>query len=389
VNGNLNVTSTATNAINLGSGTSNTNNVVNVKGNFNKSGSGTIGLSGTYSATAIYNFNGTGTKTFSYSGAAMTGGGITVASGRTLQLLSNLTSASSANANPINISGALDCQGFAVTASNATNTFSLSATGTLKTSSVTGVAGAVTGFTATPSFASGATFEFSGTGQNTGFTTFTGITTLNQYSITWTGSTSLTLDKTVALNTLNFTNSGLIYLGNFDITISSSGSITGGSFSATKMIVADQTGTLKKAYATPSAVTFVYPIGESTGTVEYSPVSLTMTSASSGTIGFKVTDATHPNNAPSAHSISRYWTVNNTFAASYSWTGSFTYVSADINGTETNMKLNVFDNTNFGWTQFASNSSAASNVLTVGAAVTSSLLTNGDVTARLDVPLYF
>jgi hypothetical protein len=52
VNGNLNVTSTSANAINFGSGTANANNIINLKGNLLKSGTGTFGCTGTFNSSS-------------------------------------------------------------------------------------------------------------------------------------------------------------------------------------------------------------------------------------------------------------------------------------------------------------------------------------------------
>lgn len=398
VNGNLNVTSTVANAINFGSGTSNANNIFNLRGNFSKSGTGTIGLSGSYNPTAVFNFNGVTTQTYTHTGAAQTGGGYTVASGSTLQLLNNLTSANSSNSNPINIAGTLDCQGFAVVAANATNTFALNATGTLRTSSSSGVAGAVTGFTAVPSFVSGGSFEFYGTAVNTGFSTFTGINTSNLYTITWTGNTSLTLDKSVNLNSFNFTNSGLVFLGNFDIALPSAASgLTGTGFGVTKMFVTNGTGSLSRAVLnTGVGLPFTWPIGENTGTLEYSPVSVNSIASAgiNGTIAFRVVDGVQSNNFPSISYITRYWPTTVTgFNTGYTLSNlTFTYVAGDIVvGPEASLRGNSYSTTTADWTQYPS-SSCASNVLTITSGVGgANMPTNGtyDIMARIDVPVYY
>lgn len=398
VNNNLSITSTATPALNFGSGTANANNTLNLKGNLTKSGTGTIGLTGTYNATALLNFNGTTPQTWNHSGAAMSGGAITVASGSTLQLASNLVSASSGNANPINIAGILDCQGFAVQASNATNTFALNATGTIRTSSASGLAGAVTGFTAAPTFAAGGTFEFTGTGVNTGFAGFTGVAIANQYTLTWAGTTSLTLDKSVNLSVFNFTNSGLVFLGNFDIFLpSSAGALTGSGFGVTKMFVTNGTGSLSRAVlSSGTGLPFTWPIGESTGTTEYSPVTVNSIASAgiNGTIAFRVVDGVQPNNSPASSYISRYWPATVTgFNVGYTLSNlTFTYDPSDIVvGPEASLKGNSYSTTLADWTQYAS-SSCASNVLTITSGVSgSNMPTNGtyDITARIDVPVYY
>ncbi|MCC6251402.1 MAG: hypothetical protein IT238_02940, partial [Bacteroidia bacterium] len=399
VNGNFSMTSTATNAVNFGSGTNNANNTIAIKGNFSKSGTGTIGLSGTYNATAIFRFNGTGTQTYSYAGAAQTGGGYTLEAGSTLQLLSNLTSASSSNANPINIAGTLDCQSYAVVGSNASNTFALNATGTLIINSASGIAGVVTSYTATPTFASGASFEFTGTNVNTGASGFTDIVFAKAYTITWKGSTSLTLDKSWNLNAFNFTNNGLVYMGNYDINIpSAAGGLTGSGFGVSKMFVTNGTGVLNRAVLNSGVgLPFTWPIGENTGTTEYSPVTVNGIAGAgiNGTVGFRVVDGVHPSMSPAVSYVSRYWPITVTgFIAGYSLSNlTFTYTAGDIVvGPETSLKGNVYSPASGGyWTQLAS-SSAGSNVLTITSGVAGSFMpTPGtyDITGRIDVPVYY
>ena len=97
----------------------------------------------------------------------------------------------------------------------------MGAASTIITSSASGLAGALqVSAPASCTFAAGAKFQFSGTAVNTGFASFTGITAFAFYNIAWTGTTSLTLDKSVRVTTLDFTNAGLIYLGNFDLSMS-------------------------------------------------------------------------------------------------------------------------------------------------------------------------
>jgi hypothetical protein len=398
INGNLLVTSTTANAINLGAGTANAGNTVNVKGDFTKSGTGTLGLSGTYNATAIYNFNGATTQTWSHSGTPMTGGGITVANGSTLQLLTNLVAASSANANPINIAGELDAQGFTVSAGNTSNTFALNGTGTIRTSNTSGIGGTISGFTPAPSFASGGTFIFTGTSVNTGFSGFSGITLANAYTITWLGTTSLTLDKSMNLNAFNFTNSGLVLLGNFDISIpSSAGALTGSGFGVSKMFVTNGTGSLSRAVLSSGVgLPFTWPIGENTGATEYSPVSVTSIASAgiNGTVAFRVVDGTQPNNSPAISYITRYWPTTVTgFNVAYTLSGlTFTYDPGEVVvGPEASLKGNSYSSTISDWTQYPS-SSCAAGVLTITSGISgSNMPTNGtyDISARIDVPVYY
>jgi hypothetical protein len=397
VNGNFTMTSTTTNAVNFGSGAgSNTGNLISIKGNFLKSGTGTIGISGGFATTAGFNFNGTGTQTWSHSGTAMTGGTITIAAGATLQLLSNMASASSANTNAITVTGTLDCGTFSVIASNATNTFVLSGTGTLKTASATGVAGAVSGFTAAPTFTTGATFEFNGTNPSTGFTSFTGITTTNVYTLNWSGTGSLTLDKSVQLNALNLVSSGLFYMGNFDVTMTSTATIGGSPFSSSKMIVTNGTGYLVRSHtAAGVGIPFTWPIGDTTGVAEFSPVTVNNISvALAGSLAYRVVDGVHPNMSPAASYASRYWPSRYT-GSTYNYTNAtFTYAASDIvTGPEISFVANVWDPVNSAWLDFTATSSATGNVLTVTSGPTSTVMPAGvtqyDFAPRIPVPVYY
>lgn len=399
VNGNFTLSSTTANAVNFGSGAgSNTNNLINIKGNFSKSGTGTIGMTGGFATSAGFNFNGTGTQTWSHAGTAMTGGVITIASGSTVQLLTNMINASSASANAITVAGTLDCSTFTASASNATNTFSLAATGKLITASSSGVAGAVTGYTPAPSFASGATFEFDGSNPSTGFASYTGITASNAYTLNWTGTGSLTLDKTVQLNALNLTSNGFFYLGNFDVTLTSSATIGGSPFSASKMIVTNGSGYLIRNHSNiGGGIPFTWPIGDTTGVADYAPVTISNLSVSlAGTIAFRVVDGVHPNMSPATSYVSRYWPSRYTGGTTYNYTNaSFTYTSGDIVvGPEASLKSNVWDPVNSGWIDFSATSSAASNVLTLTSGPNQTNMPQSatniyDHTARIDVPVYY
>ena len=81
-----------------------------------------------------------------------------------------------------------------------------------------------------------------------------------------------------------------------------------GSFSATIMIVATGSGELRKEFSAIGSFTF--PVGDTSGTAEYSPVTITINSAdafSSAYVGVNLVDAVHPNNSSGINLLSRYW----------------------------------------------------------------------------------
>jgi len=75
------------------------------------------------------------------------------------------------------------------------------------------------------------------------------------------------------------------------------------------MIIADG-GELRKTFTANGSFTF--PIGDNTGTLEYSPVTVNMTSGtySNAFVSAKVINAKHPNNTSAGNYINRYWTIS-------------------------------------------------------------------------------
>ncbi len=399
---NMTVTSTATPAVDLTQAAVFTNsigNAINLTGDLTKSGTGTFGITGAF--TNLVGWNLTGTTQWNYTGTAPTHlGGFGVGATGTLTLLTDLNLGTAAAANNFVLSnGATFNPGaFAVVAGNSANLLNGSppggGTATINISSATGLASAFSGFTLTNmTFPQGMTFRYTGSNQSTGLSTFSSRLT-NNYGLTFAGTGNLTLDlNSLTLTALTMETDGLLTLGSNNLTLNSSATVSAGagSFSASRMVVADGTGLLIRSITSAGAgIPFTWPIGDNTGTAEYSPVTINNISTSlAGNIGWRVTDATHPNNSPATNFLSRYWTYS-TNLSSYNWTNAtFTYAAADINGTEGNFKLNAWDATNQGWTEFAS-SSAASNVLTVVSGPTSSTVATGnDFTARQTVPLYY
>lgn len=385
------LTSTTAYALDLGSGTANGSgiadgNSVTIGGNLTKSGTGTIGLSGTYSAFAGVLFSGTGTQTLSHSGAGVSGGNIGVNTGSTLQLNSDLVFSSS-GITGFAVIGRLNAGNYSVIAGNASSGFSTSGTGSVIASSKAGgLSDAVSGFVAAATaWPAGTGFEYTGSAsQVTGFASYASALS-NAYSLTWLGTGNLTLDASVTASTLALTNSGLFILGSNTLTMTSSGSITGSPFSTSKMIVADGSGSLLRTFTSGgTGIPFTFPIGDNTSGADYTPVTVGSLSATAGgTLGFRVTDAAETNIGAVSHYLTRYWTYSVTGGGSYSWgSATLTYTAGDVFGTESLLKANAYNSTN-GWTEFA-NSSANSNVLTITSGPSNGSLSSGDnLTGRL------
>ena len=143
-----------------------------------------------------------------------------------------------------------------------------------------------------------------------------------------------TLGSDVSITNTATLTAGTINLGTANMTIGASASIAVSSPDATKMIIASGTGELRKTFT--AAGSFTYPIGDNVGTAEYSPATLTFSGTPSGYAGVRVQNAKHPNiNIGIADYITRYWPVSSTIG-SPTCDATFTYLSADENGTPAN-----------------------------------------------------
>ncbi|MBU1101359.1 MAG: T9SS type A sorting domain-containing protein [Bacteroidetes bacterium] len=136
-------------------------------------------------------------------------------------------------------------------------------------------------------------------------------------------------------NTLTLT-SGIITLGNFDLTFGDAATAVAGTLSATKMIAVTGTGSVIKEFTGADPALFLFPIGETSGTTEYSPFSVDLsgvTYGGTGLVAVNVTDAAH-GDVTGADFLTRYWSVTQSNLTSFSAAIVGTYLTADITGTE-------------------------------------------------------
>jgi hypothetical protein len=147
--------------------------------------------------------------------------------------------------------------------------------------------------------------------------------------------------KTVPINTsVNDTlrlTSGILNLGSSNLTLGASATISG-TPSASNMVVATGTGELRKVFtAAPS--NFLFPVGDNTGTAEYSPVYLHFNSGSfsSAYAGVKLVNGKHPQNTSATDYLNRYWTITSGGISGFTCYTRFQYLQADVAGTESNI----------------------------------------------------
>ncbi|MFM7765187.1 MAG: T9SS type A sorting domain-containing protein, partial [Sphingomonadales bacterium] len=181
---------------------------------------------------------------------------------------------------------------------------------------------------------------------------------------------TVTLDKarTIA-GTLTMT-SGILTLGNYNLTIS--GAVSGGSSNA--YINTGGTGKVIRSVAAASQV--VFPVGNSA----YSPITLDFTSGtfSTATASVKVATGKHPSNTATTSYINRYWEVTQTGISSFNCNVSCTYQQTDVAGTESNIYAGKYSGTT--WT-LGSAADVTNNILTFSNATSFSDFTGGELSA--------
>lgn len=164
---------------------------------------------------------------------------------------------------------------------------------------------------------------------------------------TLTGSThvgGLIINNTIGLNIEGNTfvadslifQTGLIRMGSSNLLLGPEAAIMGNP-NSTKMVVTNGTGSLQKTFA--GIGDFSFPIGDETGTVDYSPVNISLTAGtigSGGIIGVKTINEALP--GLTAHYLKRYWDVNIQNIQNPTYNASFSYVLEDVVGIENQMR---------------------------------------------------
>ncbi|MCK4664412.1 MAG: hypothetical protein KAT68_16195, partial [Bacteroidales bacterium] len=136
---------------------------------------------------------------------------------------------------------------------------------------------------------------------------------------------------------------GLMTIGANNLLLGTSASIAG-TPSASKMVVATGTGQLIKYYS--STGSFTFPVGDNTGTAEYSPLILNFISGTFGGSAYaavNLSDLKHAQNSSSTDYITRYWSVDQYNISSFSCDLTATYLTVDIAGTESNLYSAQYD----------------------------------------------
>ncbi|MCX6304310.1 MAG: T9SS type A sorting domain-containing protein [Bacteroidetes bacterium] len=113
--------------------------------------------------------------------------------------------------------------------------------------------------------------------------------------------------------------------------------------------------------------TFSYPVGDDTGTPEYSPVTLTFSGGTFGSgnyAGVSLRNIVYPDPNITGNYLNRYWTISQSGITSFSCNASFQYVAADVSGTEN--KLSCTRVNPAPWVAYALTNAAAHQLTALG-----------------------
>ena len=293
----------------------------------------------------------------------------------TVQLLSSLIVSAPATGNAITFAGAGDT--FEIGA----NTLTI---GTAALANTISGAGTFKGITTSNLF-------LLGTGSIGTLNFTTGFQNLATFLVNRTAaSTACVLGTPVTVNTnLTLTN-GIIDLAATTMTLASTCSNVF-TDSANSFVISDVTagGNLRKN-VTATGTVYRFPIGDKTGTVEWSPATVNFTAGTfaAAYIGVQVQDfalatGKHPSLDATTHYISRFWSVNSSGTITApTYTFASVYVDADINGTEASSFSNQWNGTV--WSNGGANVAPGPNSLTVGTITTLPVI--NDFTAGLRNP---
>jgi len=153
-------------------------------------------------------------------------------------------------------------------------------------------------------------------------------------NLTISNGSGIQLQKDAVVNGVLSFNAGLLDIGagNLSLTVAAT---TGGTPSASSMVVATGSGQMRKQFN--AAGSFTFPVGDNTGTAEYSPVTLQFTSgtfAPGAYASVNLANAAYPDPYVITSYLNRYWNVGQSGITGFSCNAAFNYVPADVTGVE-------------------------------------------------------
>ncbi|GEM_PF-4157973 len=143
----------------------------------------------------------------------------------------------------------------------------------------------------------------------------------------------IVLNRSIAIeNDLNFIDGNLLLNGN-SLYLEENGSVSGSL--GTSMIIPGLGGYVYKKFSATGSFTF--PIGDNTGTTEYTPVNFSLNSYSSITnayFGINVSDEKYSENTSPSEFLSRFWNLQHSGITNPDYSVDFHYLTNDVVGSE-------------------------------------------------------
>jgi fibronectin-binding autotransporter adhesin len=189
------------------------------------------------------------------------------------------------------------------------------------------------------------------------------------------GSGTRDLQQNVIVEQGMIFNTSRIYLNDSDMTWKP-GATVGGTPSSSSMIVVNGDGLLRREVSATGSLTF--PIGDTTGTADYTPATINFTSGSFTNANIEISVVNQADvNCGGGNFINRFWRVEMNGISSFAGTGTFTYVDGDIFGNEADIFTlsREIASTNC---EFGPAANTGANTLSLTLSSTGFIITGGD-----------
>ena len=227
-----------------------------------------------------------------------------------------------------------------------TNSFSLQSGASLVTANTNGIyattaSGSVQS-TGTRIFDPGANYTYNGaSAQITG----AGLTSANNLTIN--NGNGITITSGIVVNNILSLESGIISLGANNITITNAAVSAISGYSETNYIKTNSTGELRRAIGvTGFPLNYAFPVG----VTAYTPVNYSFTDNTVATnLYVRVVETTHPSVSTTDYIQNRYWSTNLSDASgTYSYSASYNFISGDIVGNSSNIRVVRWNGSSWG-----------------------------------------
>jgi len=195
--------------------------------------------------------------------------------------------------------------------------------------------------------------------------TFGGTTATNFTELTVNGLLELNSDLNLPENLTM--NTGIILLGNHNLILGENSEIvTETAFSNENMIVTNGTGSLIRKIEANG--TYVFPVGDTTGIADYSPVSINLTASqyNNAQISVQAVNSKQPNNTNTTNYLNRYWHVSQNGITGMNSDIELAYVLEDVVGINQNISTKMWNGTEWINLNASQNNTLSGNVSEYG-----------------------